>query len=150
MVCKWKLCKCAEKKKKNDRFVKVFVNVYVCMVDLCFVLYNRFVVDMCMSSLPRTLLHSNLSSKYPLFLIYSLYPCSFYCVLQIDFAWYCCSLFFGYMLISLPWWCIMIVFKVVSIRCNANIRYHFESYKTGCKPIFLYISYMIYIGTFEV
>ena len=26
MVCKWKLCKCAEKEK---RFVKVFVNVYV-------------------------------------------------------------------------------------------------------------------------
>lgn len=86
--------------KRNDRFVKVFVNVYVCMVDLyvlymcivcfvcmfvhvcmylyvfcilcmCFVcmcvLYNRFVVDMCMSSLPRTLLLPNLSSKYPYF-----------------------------------------------------------------------------------
>ena len=50
----------------------------------------------------------------------------------------------------LRWRCIMIVFKMASIRCNAHIRCHFRSYKTSYKSIFLYILYIIYIGTFNV
>lgn len=50
------------------------------------------------------------------------------------------SFSFVYMLIlSFHWWCIMIVFKMTSIRCNAHIRCHFRSYKTSYKSIFLYI-----------
>ena len=78
-----------------------------------------------------------------LFAVCPLCPCGFWSGWQPLFR-FLLSIYLYY----LPWRCIMIVFKVVSIRCNANIRYHFESYKTGCKPIFLYISYMIYIGTF--
>ena len=48
MVCKWRLCKCAEKEKRNDRFAKVFVNVYVCIVDLCAIyVYSMFCVYVC-------------------------------------------------------------------------------------------------------
>ena len=65
------------------------------------------------------------------------------------------NLFFVFFFLSiylcyLRWWCIMIVFKMTSIRCNAHIRCHFRSYKTSYKSIFLYIVYILYIGTFDV
>ena len=55
-----------------------------------------------------------------------------------------------YLYYLLRWWCIMIVFKIGSIRWNANVRTYFRSYKTSYKPIFLYIVYILYIGTFNV
>ena len=49
-----------------------------------------------------------------------------------------------YLYYLLRWWCIMIVFKMVSIRWSANVRYHFRSYKTNYNN-FSYIQYIYYI-----
>ena len=123
--------------EKNDRFVKVFVKVYM----YAWYLYNRFVVDMCMSSLPRTLLLSNLSPNTPP--ISHLFPL-FMRFLEWLVTSFSSSFLSIYLCYLLRWWCIMIVFKMTSIRCNAHIRCHFRSYKTSYKSIFLYILYIIY------
>ena len=105
-------------------------------------------ICMCMSSLPRTPLLSNLSSKYPYSCLSSLFMRFLEWLVTSFSSSFFLSIYLCYLLRW--WWCIMIVFKMTSIRCNAHIRCHFRSYKTSYKSIFLYILYIIYIGTFNV
>ena len=127
----------------------LFLPVWLC----CFI-YDSMVWSVCfcryglvMLSSPRTFLFSFPFPKSPYFSSIPFVHAVFGVVGNLFFVFFFLSIYLCYLL---RWWCIMIVFKMTSIRCNAHIRCHFRSYKTSHKPIFLYISYMIYIGTFEV
>lgn len=99
--------------------------MFLCVCVFLCILYNRFVVDMCMSSLSRTLLHSFPFLQIPLFLIYSLCLCGFWSGWQPLFR-FLLSIYLYYLL---RWWCIMIVFKMASIRYNAHIRCQIRRFK---------------------
>ena len=109
-------------------------------------MYGRF-TNVCMC--PRYLALSYLQTALPNTLISHLFPLFMrfleWLVTSFSSSFYLCISMY-----LLRWWCIVIVFKMVSIRWSANVRYHFESYKTRYKPIFLYIVYILYIGTFNV
>ena len=124
-----------------SRYVFVFVCICSRYVFLC--------ICMCMSSLPRTLLLPNLSSKYPYFssipfvyAVFAVFLQLLFSVIVIYLLSICLYLFHG--------GGVMIVFKIGSIRCNANVRTYFRSYKTSYNLFFLYIVYILYIGTFNV
>ena len=127
----------------------LFLPVWLC----CFI-YDSMVWSVCfcryglvMLSSPRTLLLSFPFLNHPTSHLFPLFMRFLEWLVTSFSSSFFLSIYLCYLL---RWWCIMIVFKMTSIRCNAHIRCHFRSYKTSYKPIFLYISYMIYIGTFEV
>ena len=119
--------------------------LYSCRFGLvwpaCFCRYG-----LVMLSSPRTLLFPFPFPNHPVCCLSSLFM-RFLEWLATSFS---SSFFLSVYLCCLRWWCIMIVFKMASIRWSANVRCHFRSYKTSHKSIFLYILYIIYIGTFNV
>ena len=115
---------------------------FVCMfVHVCMYLYVYVLATSHSPTLKPFL-------QIPLFLPILFVHAVFGVVGNLFFVFFFLSIYLCYLLRW--WWCIMIVFKMTSIRCNAHIRCHFRSYKTSYKSIFLYILYIIYIGTFNV
>lgn len=107
-------------------YVFVCICICICIVCICIV---------CMSSPPRTLLLANLLPKYPYFSSIPFVYAVFGVVGNFFFVFFFLSIYLCYLL---RWWCIMIVFKIGSIRWNANVRTYFRSYKTSYN-LFSYI-----------